>query len=119
MSREESSANPQRPRVYRVWKGVTSAADAEEYVSYMSRTGLPGLRRTPGNLGVFSLLRTTGNRAEHLVVSLWASEEAILRFAGNDISRAVFYPEDDHYLIEKDLHADHYSVVFADGGTSD
>lgn len=119
MSREESSAHPQRPRVYRVWKGVTSAADAEEYVRYMSRTGLTGLRQTPGNLGVFSLVRKTGERAEHLVVSLWESEEAVRRFAGDDVSRAVFYPEDDDYLIEKDLHVDHYSVAFADGWTSD
>jgi hypothetical protein len=31
-------------------------------------------------------------------------------FAGEDYERAVFYPEDDRYLIERDLHTSHYEV---------
>lgn len=105
----------ERNLILRTWRGVTTAADAETYVGYIGETGYPGLRATPGNRGVLGLLRVEGDRAEHIVMSLWESEEAIRRFAGDDISRAVFYPEDDRFLVEKDEHVDHFRVVFAEG----
>ncbi len=117
MSRQEARAmdQPQPIRILRVWRGATQAADAESYVGYMSRTGYSSLRQTPGNQGVLGLVRVEGDRAEHLVMSLWDSEASIRRFAGDSIRRAVFYPEDDRYLIDKDEHVDHYEVVFAEG----
>ena len=54
-------------------------------------------------------------RAEFLLLTLWESEEAIRRFAGDDICRAVFYPEDDRFLVERDDHVNHFDVVFEDG----
>jgi heme-degrading monooxygenase HmoA len=112
----QPKSEPSKPvRILRVWRGATSAADAEPYVGYMSRTGFPGLRGTPGNLGVLGLVRVTGDRAEHVVMSLWESEEAIRRFAGDEIGRAVFYPDDDRFLVERDEHVDHFRVMFADG----
>lgn len=101
--------------VLRTWRGATRAEDASEYVGYLNATGYRGLRETPGNLGVLGLLRVAGDRAEHVVMSLWESEEAIRGFAGDEIERAIFYPEDDDYLVEKDLHVDHFEVVFEDG----
>ena len=41
----------------------------------------------------------------------WA-EDAIRSFAGPDIERAVFYPEDDRFLIERGDRVSHYEVVF-------
>ena len=35
---------------------------------------------------------------------------AIEAFAGEDIDRAVYYPEDDRYLLERDQHVVHYQV---------
>jgi len=99
-------------RILRTWRGWTTAADARRYVDYIAQTGYPGLRETPGNLAVLGLLRIRGDRAEHVVMSLWESEEAIRRFAGEDIGRAVFYPDDDNYLVEKEEHVDHFEVVF-------
>jgi hypothetical protein len=32
-------------------------------------------------------------------------------FAGDDIDRAVFYAEDDRYLIERDVTVKHYEAV--------
>ena len=52
------------------------------------------------------------DRAEFLLVSLWDSTEAIRKFAGEDIEKAVFYPEDERFLIERDNHVLHYEVVF-------
>ncbi len=46
-----------------------------------------------------------------MVISLWSAEEAIQAFAGEDISVARFYPEDERYLIERELTASHFEVV--------
>ena len=44
-------------------------------------------------------------------MSLWESRAAIEAFAGQDIDKAVFYPDDDQFLIERDLTAHHYEVA--------
>jgi heme-degrading monooxygenase HmoA len=98
--------------IARTWAGATRAADADAYLQYLQATGLAAYRATPGNRGVMALRRITEDRAEFLLVTLWESEEAIRRFAGDEIGRAVFYPEDDRFLISRDEHVGHYDVVF-------
>ena len=101
--------------IARTWRGATTAEDADAYLDYLHKTGFAQYRATPGNRGVLGLRRIVNGRAELLLLTLWESEEAIHRFAGDDISRAVFYPEDDQFLVDRDDHVDHYAVVFADG----
>ena len=98
--------------IARSWAGATRAADADAYLDYLHATGLAEYRATPGNRGVLALRRIVGDRAEFLLVTLWQSEEAIRRFAGDDMERAVFYPEDDRYLVARDERVRHYEVVF-------
>jgi heme-degrading monooxygenase HmoA len=97
--------------IARTWRGAVRAADADRYLEYLEATGLPGYRDTPGNHGVLALRRIIGDRAEFLLVTLWDSEEAIRRFAGDDPGRAVFYPEDDRFLVDRDERVHHYEVV--------
>jgi heme-degrading monooxygenase HmoA len=99
--------------IARTWAGATRAADADTYLDYLHRTGLAEYRATPGNRGVVALRRIQGDRAEFLLLTLWESEEAIRRFAGDEIGRAVFYPEDERYLVARDEHVNHYEVVFS------
>ena len=98
--------------IARTWRGVTAARDADAYVDYLQQTGLAEFRQTEGNRGALALRRLEGERAEFVVLSLWESEAATRRFAGDDIERAVFYPEDERFLIERDNHVTHYEVVF-------
>lgn len=102
--------------IARSWAGATRAADADAYLEYLRATGLAEYRATPGNRGVVALRRIAGDRAEFLLLTLWDSEEAIRRFAGDDIDRAVFYPEDDRYLVARDEKVRHYQVVFQEQG---
>lgn len=97
--------------VVRIWQGATDEADAEEYVTYLERTGFEEYRSTPGNLGVLGLRRVSGGRAEFLLLSFWESMDAVRGFAGPDPERAVFYPEDDRFLIQRDEHVSHYAIV--------
>jgi heme-degrading monooxygenase HmoA len=102
--------------IARTWRGVTKAEDADTYLAYLHETGLSAYRATPGNRGVLALRRIEDDRAEFLLVTLWESEEAIRRFAGQEIDRAVFYPEDEQFLVDRDLHVTHYEVVHDDLG---
>jgi heme-degrading monooxygenase HmoA len=98
--------------IARTWRGATRAEDAEAYLDYLNQTGFSEYRKTPGNHGVLGLRRIVNGRAEFLLLSLWDSEDGIRRFAGDDIEKAVFYPEDERFLVDRDDHVSHYEVVF-------
>jgi heme-degrading monooxygenase HmoA len=97
--------------IARIWRGATRAEDAEGYVGYLEGTGLREYRETPGNLGAWVLWRRVGERAEFVTLSFWPDMDAVRAFAGDDVERAVFYPEDDRYLVDRSLVAEHYQVV--------
>lgn len=99
--------------IARTWRGWTSAADADRYVDYLNETGVKEYRGTPGNRGVLVLRRIADDRAEFLLVSLWDTMDAVRAFAGDDVAVAVFYPEDDAFLVDRERHADHFEVVGA------
>ena len=61
--------------VARIWRGVVRREDAAEYAGYIAETGFEAYGTTEGNRGAW-MLRRDG-------------------FAGDDIERAVYYPEDD------------------------
>jgi heme-degrading monooxygenase HmoA len=97
--------------IARTWRGAVRAADAEAYADYIRRTGLAAYAATPGSLGAWLMYRIEDDRAEVQTVSLWESMDAIHGFAGEDVDRAVFYPEDDRYLVDRDLIAHHWVVA--------
>ena len=85
--------------------------DADAYADYIANTGMAEYRSTPGNQGAWMLRRDDGDRSEIITFSLWDSPDSIRAFAGDDIDQAVFYPEDDRFLIERDHRVRHYEVV--------
>ncbi len=98
--------------VVRMWRGVVRTEDRDEYVAYIERTGMDEYRATPGNLDAWMLTRDIGGGLTEIVtVSRWETLDAIRGFAGDDIERAVFYPEDDRFLVERDVTVRHYSQV--------
>lgn len=97
--------------IARIWRGAVRAEDADAYADYLRETGVREYAKTPGNLGVHMLRRLDGDRAEFLMLTFWESLEAVRGFAGDDIETAVFYREDDRFLIERDLTASHWHVL--------
>jgi heme-degrading monooxygenase HmoA len=79
----------------------------------MLETGVAGYAGTPGNRGVWMLRRDTGETTEFVMFTLWDSLDAVKRFAGDDYETAVFYPEDDRFLVERDPRSTHYEVAAA------
>jgi heme-degrading monooxygenase HmoA len=98
----------------RVWRGATRAADAEKYLEYLDRTGHAEYRRMAGHRRTITLRRLSEERAEFVVISFWDSLEAVRAFAGADLERAVFYPQDDRFLVEREDRVAHFDVVYQD-----
>jgi len=96
--------------IARTWRGWTRAEDADDYVAYLRETGMHEYRTTPGNRGAWILRRPQGDRVEFVTLSFWDSMDAVRAFAGDDPERAVFYPDDDRFLVERDETVDHYEL---------
>ena len=97
--------------IARIWKGAVRAADSDTYYQYLQETGLKEYASVPGNRGVFTLRRIVDGRCEFFLLTLWDSWEAIKAFAGPDYEKAVYYPEDKHFLLALDPKVDHYEVL--------
>ncbi|MGZ4549613.1 MAG: antibiotic biosynthesis monooxygenase family protein [Blastococcus sp.] len=98
--------------IARIWRGWVRTEDREAYVEYIERTGIAEYRDTPGNQGAWMLARDLGDdRTEIVTFSFWSSRDAIRGFAGDDIEQAVFYPEDDRFLVERETTVTHFEVV--------
>lgn len=97
--------------IARFWRGVTPAEKAEQYLEYLMETGLKDYRAIPGNRGVQVCRRTYEGKTEFLLISLWDSYEAIRAFAGDDLEKAVYYPEDEAFLLEMEPKVVHYEVA--------
>ncbi len=96
--------------IARIWKGAVRKRDGDVYADYINDTGVAGYRATPGNRGVWMLRRDRDDRTEFLMFTLWDDVDSIKQFAGEDYETAVYYPEDDKYLIERDDKSEHYNV---------
>ena len=97
--------------IARTWRGAVRREDGDAYAAYMEDTGIAGYVKTPGNRGAWMLRRDAGELTEFVMFTLWDSLDAVKAFAGPDYETAVFYPEDDRYLVERDLKSTHYEVA--------
>jgi len=97
--------------IARTWHGAVPSERSDEYFRYLMKTGVPDLKATPGNCGVFVLRRVEGSIARFQMISLWDSVESIEAFAGSDVERARYYPEDAEFLHELERNCTHYEVL--------
>jgi heme-degrading monooxygenase HmoA len=96
--------------IARTWRGWTRREDADAYVAYIEETGMREYRSTPGNRGAWIMRRDDGDRTEFVTLSFWDSLEAVEAFAGEDVERAVFYPEDDRFLVDREVTVRHWQL---------
>ena len=98
--------------VARIWKGAVRSEDGDTYATYIEETGLAGYAETPGNRGAWMLRRDVGDLTEFVTFTLWESLDAVKAFAGDDYETAVYYPEDDRFLVEREDTVAHYDVEY-------
>jgi hypothetical protein len=97
--------------IVRTWKGWTATEQASAYEAYMHRVALKGYAEIDGNHGVLMVKRDLpSDLTEFLMITLWSDMDAIKSFAGDTPTRAVFYPEDDEFLVDREMVVSHYEV---------
>jgi heme-degrading monooxygenase HmoA len=72
---------------------------------------LPILRGIDGFAGASPLRQDRPNDVPFLVLTRWASFDAIRTFAGDDIRKAVVEPEAAALLVRFDPTVEHFEVV--------
>lgn len=97
-------------QIMRIWRGWTRRSDAEAYEEYLLATGFAEYGATEGNDGVRMTRRDIDDTTEFCLVTFWSSWEAIRAFAGDDPEKAVFYPDDDRFLVERERTVSHYEI---------
>jgi heme-degrading monooxygenase HmoA len=95
--------------IMREWRAEVRRGLKDEYVAYVKATGIAGYKQAPGNLGAVVATRDIdAERAEIVTLSWWQDEASIKAFAGSNISRSRYYPEDDRFLLTRPETVQHY-----------
>lgn len=96
--------------IARIWHGRTTTAKADAYLTFLRERALPDYRGTKGNCAAFVLVRTDGDITHFITLTHWESLAAIEAFAGADITRAKYYPEDKDFLLEFEPGVQHFEL---------
>lgn len=97
--------------IARHWRGLVKRERADAYIEHLQSETLPQLVQLAGFLDAKVLRRHVPQGVEFLVVTIWASLDAIRAFAGNDVESAVVPPKARDMMIEYDRKARHFEVV--------
>jgi hypothetical protein len=98
--------------VMREWRAEIRRALKDEYVQYVTATGMVEYLATKGNLGAaLSVRDLDAERSEMVTLSWWVDRESIKAFAGADIGKAHYYPEDDRFLLTRPDTVQHYDCL--------
>ena len=97
--------------IAREWKCKVPEAHSEGFTAYLYETGIKDSSATPGFLGSQIFRRLLLGKVELTLITYWDALGSITAFAGNDISRARLYSEDEVYELEPDLSVQHYEVI--------
>ena len=96
--------------ISRHWRAVARSARADEYVDHLRNETFPEIARLPGFMGATIHRRDRPEGVEFIVITNWASAEAVHSFSGPDAEMAVVPHEVREMMIEYDLRARHYRV---------
>jgi heme-degrading monooxygenase HmoA len=96
--------------VVRFWSARTTELHLPDYLRHFNNNVLPHLRSKEGFIEARVLTQSDGVVVEMIVETLWASLEAIERFAGPDRESAVVAEEALHLLTSYDRRVRHYEV---------
>jgi heme-degrading monooxygenase HmoA len=100
------------PTILRRWSGAVRTPDVEGYRQYFLESGAPGYANSPGNLGYQLLFRDRNDgTSEVSTLSWWDSLDAIRAFTGDEPERAIYYPKDDRFLIERSARVEHHQIA--------
>ena len=102
--------------ILRRWTGRIRTAEEAAYRAYIAGTGGVQYLATPGNLGWQMVFRDLGDGTSEVATLSWWTDLAVIKgFAGEDHERAVYYPEDDRFLLDRPPNVEHFRVAEGSG----
>ena len=97
--------------IARLWHGRVPTSKAVAYREFTNGRAIPDYRSVPGNISVHVLERQEGDVTHFITLTFWDSLESIRAFAGDDLEKAKYYPQDAEFLLECEPRVVHYEVV--------
>lgn len=97
--------------IVRMWHGTVPAAKAGDYREFLKVRAIPDYQSVEGNISVHILERSEGAITHFITLTFWKDMDSIKAFAGEDVSVAKYYPEDQDFLLEFEPTVLHYEVV--------
>jgi len=97
--------------IARTWHGVVPKDKGDAYFEYLNQTGLPDYKAASGNSGIQVLKKEIDHQIHFFLISFWDSYESIKEFAGENYSKARYYPRDKDYLLQLEPFVNHYEVL--------
>jgi heme-degrading monooxygenase HmoA len=97
--------------IAREWKCRVPEVCYGDFIKYLHETGIKDTSNTPGFLGAQIFRRQVYDKIEITLITFWDNIESIQSFAGEDISMARLYPEDEKFRLDPDLTVQHYDVT--------
>ena len=94
--------------VTRTWHGRTDIKDADRYLEFLLSEGTKEYRETKGNISVRVWKSIENDVCHFWTVTEWQDIESIKAFAGEDYTRAKYYPFDEGKLLEFEELVHHY-----------
>lgn len=86
-------------RFARIWRGMTTSANAEAYEAYWLENGVAGLKAR-GAVAVDMMRDDQGERTEFVTVSYWRSLDDMTGSSGQDPTATHHLDRDGEFLIE-------------------
>ncbi len=96
--------------IARIWHGTTAIEHFEEYTELMKTIAIPDYSKTPGFKDLTFLRSKISGVAHFTLITYWDNLEVIKKFAGEDYTKAKYYPEDRKYLLEFEAEVAHHEV---------
>jgi heme-degrading monooxygenase HmoA len=96
--------------IARVWHGKTDKRNFEAYSEFLRKQAIPNYKKCDGFQGLSFLRTIIGQEAHFTLITYWQNMEVIRNFAGEDVERAKYYPQDKEYLLEFEERVQHYEV---------
>ena len=97
--------------IVRILQGIVTASDADKYQTLLHEKVLPIYQYASGNLGVYLCREVNDQFVNFLLMSLWSTRDALIRFTGPDIEAVAHSPEEKKLLLAFESMARNYEVL--------
>jgi len=95
----------------REWKCNCPKATEGGFIDYLQITGIKDTQEIDACSGYKILRRPVNFEVEITFFTYWDSLDSMKEYAGDNLYKAVLYPEDDKYQIKPDLEVKVYEII--------